>query len=50
MDPKCIQEGFELSRNMDEVIELYDLLTEYDTTSIKSIKKSSDRQGITHKG
>ena len=48
-DPELIKNGFNMTRNIQEVIELYDHLTQNGTVDIKSIKDSKQRQNITSK-
>ena len=48
-DPKLIKNGFDMTRKIEDVIELYDHLTQNGTVDIKSIKDSKKRDNITSK-
>ena len=45
-DRANIEKGFEFTRDMAEIIELYDTLTNYDTIDIMTIKSSKKRRGL----
>ena len=48
-DPKLIKNGFDMTRKIEDVIELYDQLTQNGTIDIKTIKDSKKRDNITSK-
>ena len=48
-DPEIIKNGFDMTRDIQEIIDLYDQLTQQGTIDIKSIKDSKKRQNITSK-
>ena len=45
-DRANIEKGFEFTRDMAEILELYDTLTNYDTIDIMTIKSSAKRKGL----
>ena len=48
-DPKLIKNGFDMTRKIEDIIELYDHLTQNGTVDIKTIKDSKQRENITSK-
>ena len=48
-DPELIKNGFNMTRKIEDIIELYEHLTQNGTVDIKSIKDSKKRDNITSK-
>ena len=48
-DPELIKKGFDMTRKIEDIIELYDHLTQGGTIDIKTIKDSKKRENITSK-